>query len=168
MKEYQTFLSEQLELLTEKGSKASSSLSGQSPMKGLGHAGDAVSMQRMRASSETSPIFKNTFHNKSWLNFHHLLTSLPRLWQNFITPAEAKNLGSVWENMPPSPRKDEIADAMQDVALLPSGNERTIAFKGVINKFKQQVYDTSVQGTEYKSWGPYTDTYDSTKRTTRF
>tara|TARA_R110000824_G_C15155278_1_gene671385 strand:- start:313 stop:813 length:501 start_codon:yes stop_codon:yes gene_type:complete len=158
MKDYKTFLSEQNQLLTEKGNKSGGSYAGKSSFTGMGLNKHKTSVNT-NSMSFNSPMFKHVQNRKTYHNWDSLIKNWPALWSNKISKEEAKQLSSVVNNMPDGESKRAILKNMETVSLMPYSDAQINKFNEIVTTIKNNTFSNEQPTVPYKAYTPYNDVY---------
>jgi len=166
MKNFNSFLSEQKELL-EAGGFASTSgggkwtSQGQGGMAGLG--AQAPEQTMISHNSGMSPLFTDVhFYPGRVYNLGGLISQFAPLSQNMITPQEGVRLKAVFDEMPDGPAKQKLAELIDDTAHMTYSDEQEVSFNKVISELKKQIYSNQAPQVPYKQYTRYGDAFKPT------
>ena len=144
MKDFKTFLKEQLQLSESKGN-----LTFQASLGAEDKAGTIASMSQgdktlVRYGDTSNSTFLNNMNTKTVYDFSKVLSSMESLDKIILRDEDKNKLKSVIDKMPDSYAKRQLIQNMQDTVGLPKSADRTRRVQKIVNQINQ--YDMEARG----------------------
>ena len=170
MKQFNTFLKEQKELLVEKFSSASnaggSKYSIYGGVAGLGHSEPEQSI----ISPQSSPLSRDIhFYPNTVYQMKSLFNGpkgVANLWTNTITPQESKQLQRVFDRMPDGPQKQKVALMVDDLAKMSFSDDKQDAMDELVAELRKNTFSGTPPTTQYNNY--MGNIWDSTRAKSGF
>jgi len=169
MKQFNTFLSEQHELILEQAKNQSGfQPGGKTSFSGIG-VGEPHKTLRHTATMQQSPLFKTMIVKSTMYNFNQLLNQVPSMWTDMISANEKERLDDVIANMADGPEKDKLMSRMSELVKMGDSTIQRNTARELINDLKKVSFLQQNPQIEYQEYGRYNDAYDTVgNRTRRF
>jgi hypothetical protein len=156
MKQFNTFLSEQKELLSEAPSKGGGSYFAQKGFAGLA-AGES---EKTLVNTNISPMFRDVhMYPNTAYQMKGLFDGLDGLWTNTITSQESKQLRNVFNKMPDGPHKQKVAMMVDDLAKMSYSKDKQIAMDELVAELRKNTFSNEQPVVAYQQYTPYNNVF---------
>lgn len=158
MKQFNTFLSEQKELLMEKGSKGGKeyNISQGGAVAGLGAGNAKETMFTQDLIGNPLQLANTVYNMKSLFGGPD---GVDGLWTNGITPQESKQLQRVFEKMPDGPQKEKVATMVNDLSHMTYSDDKQKAMDELVNELRKNTFSNEQPVVAYQEYTPYNNVF---------
>jgi len=158
MKQFDTFIQEQKELLNEKkGSGATKS----DPRTGSANKSTMASMHgdSVVVAVGTTPSFVNHISDKAVHDFGKMLSNFSPLSKAAFPSSLVNNLKSIIDNMETSHKKTQMIQQMRDIVTLPASADRTLKVQNFSKEMKGIALELQKGSTKYMDYTDSSNTF---------